>query len=146
VEESLYPAMEDGRIDVITGDGPFATSIQVNLRPFTLIGATTRTGLLTAPLFGRFGHVIRLDFYPPEDLARIVLRSARLLSVAVEESAAKLIAENPAVLRLKELETLAEMAKSPGNTIVFAGSADWGAIAASLAGRTGSNGADSKST
>ncbi len=93
VEETLYPAMEDGRIDVITGDGPFAASIQVDLRPFTLIGATTRTGLLTAPLFGRFGHVIRLDFYPPEDLARIVLRSAKLLETTVDDAAARIIAE-----------------------------------------------------
>lgn len=93
VEESLYPAMEDLRIDVITGEGPFAAAIQIDLRPFTLIGATTRTGLLTAPLFGRFGHVIRLDFYPPEDLAKIVLRSAKLLEVSIDEGAARMIAE-----------------------------------------------------
>jgi holliday junction DNA helicase RuvB len=84
VEESLYPAMEDFRIDVMTGDGTFASSIQVPLQPFTLIGATTRTGLLTAPLFSRFGHIIRLDFYPEDELARIVERSARLLGVTVK--------------------------------------------------------------
>jgi Holliday junction DNA helicase RuvB len=85
--------MEDLRIDVVTGEGAFATAIQIDLRPFTLIGATTRTGLLTAPLFGRFGHVIRLDFYPPEDLAKIVLRSARLLETTIDEGAAMMIAE-----------------------------------------------------
>ena len=88
VEESLYPAMEDFRIDVMTGDGAFASSIQIPVQPFTLIGATTRTGLLTAPLFSRFGHIIRLDFYPEEDLARIVERSASLLGVAIAKSSA----------------------------------------------------------
>src|SRR5258706_4030267 len=83
VEESLYPAMEDFRIDVMTGDGAFASSIQIPVQPFTLIGATTRTGLLTAPLHSRFGHIIRLDFYPDADLAKIVERSASLLAVAV---------------------------------------------------------------
>ena len=93
VEESLYPAMEDYRIDVITGEGAFASSIQIPVQPFTLIGATTRTGLLTAPLFSRFGHVIRLDFYPEEDLARIVERSASLLEVSITPTSAKAIAK-----------------------------------------------------
>src|SRR5687767_1827629 len=88
VEESLYPAMEDFRIDVMTGDGAFASSIQIPVQPFTLIGATTRTGLLTAPLYSRFGHAIRLDFYPEEDLAKIIERSASLLGVPVKPSAA----------------------------------------------------------
>jgi Holliday junction DNA helicase RuvB len=88
VEESLYPAMEDFRIDVMTGDGAFASSIQIPIQPFTLIGATTRTGLLTAPLFSRFGHIIRLDFYPEEDLAKIVERSASLLRVAIKSGSA----------------------------------------------------------
>jgi Holliday junction DNA helicase RuvB len=92
VEESLYPAMEDFRIDVMTGDGAFASSIQIPVQPFTLIGATTRTGLLTAPLFSRFGHIIRLDFYPEEDLARIVQRSAGLLEVEIAPGAALAIA------------------------------------------------------
>jgi holliday junction DNA helicase RuvB len=92
VEESLYPALDDSVIDIMTGDGAFATAVQIPLQPFTLVGATTRTGLLTAPLFSRFGHVIRLDFYPPEDLALIVLRSASLLGVAVEPDAANEIA------------------------------------------------------
>ena len=92
VEESLYPAMEDFRIDVMTGDGAFASSIQIPVQPFTLIGATTRTGLLTAPLHSRFGQIIRLDFYPVEDLARIVERSASLLGVEVAKLAALAIA------------------------------------------------------
>ncbi len=93
VEESLYPAMEDFRIDVMTGDGAFASSIQIPVQPFTLIGATTRTGLLTAPLHSRFGQIIRLDFYPAEDLALIVQRSTSLLGVEISESAALAIAK-----------------------------------------------------
>jgi Holliday junction DNA helicase RuvB len=92
VEESLYPAMDDLVIEVMTGDGAFANAIQIALQPFTLVGATTRTGLLTAPLFSRFGHVVRLDFYPPEDLARIVVRSAGLLGVELGPGAAEEIA------------------------------------------------------
>jgi Holliday junction DNA helicase RuvB len=92
VEESLYPAMEDFRIDVMTGEGAFASSIQIDVRPFTLVGATTRTGLLTAPLFSRFGHVVRLDFYPPEDLAKIVARSAHLMDVEIDSPACDAIA------------------------------------------------------
>jgi len=91
VEETLYPAMEDFRLDVMTGEGAFANAIQIPLPPFTLVGATTRTGLLTAPLFSRFGHVIRLDFYPPEDLALIVTRSARMLGVPIDPRAADAI-------------------------------------------------------
>jgi holliday junction DNA helicase RuvB len=92
VEESLYPALDDLVIDIMTGEGAFASAVQIPLQPFTLVGATTRTGLLTAPLFSRFGHVVRLDFYPPEDLARIVARSASLLGVVVEPDAAHEIA------------------------------------------------------
>ncbi len=92
VEETLYPAMEDFRIDIMTGDGAFAASIQVPVQPFTLVGATTRTGLITAPLQSRFGHAIRLDFYPPEDLAKIVVRSALLLGVPTTPAAAFAIA------------------------------------------------------
>jgi Holliday junction DNA helicase RuvB len=93
VEESLYPALDDLSMDIMTGEGAFASAVQIPLQPFTLVGATTRTGLLTAPLFSRFGHVVRLDFYPPEDLARIVLRSASLLGVAVDTRAAQEIAQ-----------------------------------------------------
>ena len=88
VEENLYPAMEDFKIDLVTGDGPHATTIPLNIHPFTLIGATTRTGLITGPLQSRFGIILRLDFYAPELLAQIVTRSARLLGTSIEAEAA----------------------------------------------------------
>jgi Holliday junction DNA helicase RuvB len=88
VEENLYPAMEDFKIDLVTGDGPHATTIPLNIHPFTLIGATTRTGLITGPLQSRFGIVMRLDFYSVADLARIVTRSARLMGTALDDDAA----------------------------------------------------------
>ena len=93
VEESLYPAIEDFRLDITTGDGPYTTTFQLPLQPFTLIGATTRTGLLTAPLRSRFGVLMQLDFYPVEDLARIVERSARLMGVVIEDAGALSIAK-----------------------------------------------------
>src|SRR4029077_16115082 len=92
VEESMYPALDDLVIDIMTGEGAFASAVQIPLQPFTLVGATTRTGLLTAPLFSRFGHVVRLDFYPADDLARIVTRSAKLLRVGLDPDAAHEIA------------------------------------------------------
>jgi Holliday junction DNA helicase RuvB len=92
VEESLYPAMEDFRIDIMTGEGAFATALELPVQPFTLVGATTRTGLLTAPLFSRFGHIVRLDFYPEDELALIVERSARLLELPFVPAAALEIA------------------------------------------------------
>jgi Holliday junction DNA helicase RuvB len=88
VEENLYTAVEDFRIDIVQGDGPYAATIQLPLTPFTLIGATTRTGLLTNPMLSRFGIVERLDYYPAEDLAEVVKRSARLLQIALDEDAA----------------------------------------------------------
>jgi Holliday junction DNA helicase RuvB len=88
VEEALYPAIEDFRIDVMMGDGAYAESIALDLKPFTLIGATTRTGLLTKPLHERFGVTLRLDFYPASDLTLIIQRSARLLGVPCEEAGA----------------------------------------------------------
>jgi Holliday junction DNA helicase RuvB len=93
VEEALYPAMEDFRIDVMMGEGAFAESIPLDIKPFTLVGATTRTGLLTKPLQERFGVTLRLDFYPPEDLAKIVERSARLLGAPCDEEGALSLAE-----------------------------------------------------
>lgn len=81
VEEVLYPAMEDFQIDIMIGEGPAARSIKIDLPPFTLIGATTRAGLLTAPLRDRFGIVQRLQFYSPEELTRIVIRSAAILGI-----------------------------------------------------------------
>src|SRR6056297_949338 len=88
VEEVLYPAMEDYQIDIMIGEGPAARSIKLDLPPFTLVGATTRAGLLTSPLRDRFGIVQRLEFYNTEDLTSIILRSARLSSVAVDEAGA----------------------------------------------------------
>ena len=87
VEEILYPAMEDFELDIVIGQGPAARSVRLTLPHFTLVGATTRTGLLTAPLRDRFGIVHRLEFYPPEELAAIVERSARILGIKVENSA-----------------------------------------------------------
>jgi Holliday junction DNA helicase RuvB len=93
VEETLYPAIEDFRIDVVTGDGPYAESIRIDIKPFTLIGATTREGLLTQPMHERFGVALRLDFYPVPDLERIVLRNAALLGIACEKAGARELAE-----------------------------------------------------
>jgi Holliday junction DNA helicase RuvB len=92
VEEALYPAVEDFRIDVMMGEGAYAESLTLDVKPFTLVGATTRTGLLTKPLQERFGVTLRLDFYPVEDLERIVLRSARLLGVPCEVEGARALA------------------------------------------------------
>ena len=93
VEESLYPAIECFEIDIMTGEGPYATTVQLALKPFCLIGATTRTGLLTAPLLSRFGYVMRLDYYPVEDLVKIVRRSARLLDVPIDDEGAEQVAK-----------------------------------------------------
>ncbi|MDT8438895.1 MAG: Holliday junction branch migration DNA helicase RuvB [Wenzhouxiangellaceae bacterium] len=92
VEEVLYPAMEDYRIDIIIGEGPAARSIQLDLPRFTLVGATTRAGLLTSPLRDRFGIVERLEFYDVDDLARIVQRSAGILGIACDAAGAAEIA------------------------------------------------------
>jgi Holliday junction DNA helicase RuvB len=92
IEEFLYPAMEEYKLDFIIGQGPAARSIKLDLPPFTLIGATTRKGLLTAPLRGRFGIDLHLDFYLPDDLETIVLRSAKILHIEIESTGAKEIA------------------------------------------------------
>ncbi len=92
VEEYLYTAMEDFAIDVVIDKGPGARSIRLNLPRFTLIGATTRMGLLSSPMLDRFGITLRLEYYSPEELERIVLRSARILNVDIEEQAALEIA------------------------------------------------------
>jgi Holliday junction DNA helicase RuvB len=92
VEEILYPAMEDYQLDIMIGEGPAARSIKLDLPPFTLVGATTRAGLLTAPLRDRFGIVQRLEFYSPEELTRIVRRSARILGIACDAEGAGEIA------------------------------------------------------
>jgi Holliday junction DNA helicase RuvB len=93
VEEILYPAMEDGKLDLIIGEGPAARSVQIELSPFTLIGATTRSGLLTNPLRDRFGIPLRLDFYTAQELQQIVQRTARLLRMPLAEEGALEIAK-----------------------------------------------------
>lgn len=92
VEEVLYPALEDYQLDIMIGEGPAARSIKLDLPPFTLVGATTRAGLLTSPLRDRFGIVQRLEFYHVDDLAFIVKRSANILQVAIDDDGAKEIA------------------------------------------------------
>src|SRR2546430_792041 len=92
IEENLFPAMESFTFDIVIGDGAGARALKLPLKGFTLIGATTRTGLLTGPLRDRFGIVSRLDYYPPEDLQEIVRRSARKLSVRLDEGGAREIA------------------------------------------------------
>jgi len=92
VEEIFYPALEDFRLDIIVGQGPAARTLTLDLPPFTLVGATTRTGLLTTPLRDRFGMTYRLDYYEVEDLTRIVHRSARILGVEIQDEAASEIA------------------------------------------------------
>lgn len=92
VEEVLYPAMEDYQLDIVIGQGPGARSVKIDLPPFTLVGATTRAGLLTTPLFERFGVSNRLEFYNQEDLCRIILRSAGLLGVELDNDGAGEIA------------------------------------------------------
>jgi Holliday junction DNA helicase RuvB len=92
VEEYLYPALEDFTLDILLDRGPSARSLKINLERFTLVGATTRSGLLSAPLRARFGVTMRLDYYGPADLARIVTRSANILKVIIDEPAAAEIA------------------------------------------------------
>src|SRR6187401_3874261 len=92
VEEILYPALEDFQIDIMIGEGPAARSVKLDLPPFTLVGATTRAGMLTNPLRDRFGIVARLEFYNAEELTRIVTRSAALLEIRIEPAGAHEIA------------------------------------------------------
>jgi holliday junction DNA helicase RuvB len=92
VEEILYPALEDFRLDIVVGQGPAARTLTLDLPPFTLVGATTRTGLLTTPLRDRFGMTFRLGYYEPAELSTIVERSARILGVAISDDAAGEIA------------------------------------------------------
>lgn len=91
VEEVLYPAMEDFNLDLIIGQGPAARTVKIDLEPFTLVGATTRLGLLTSPLRDRFGCIFRLDFYSPEELAQIVIRAARIFDLEVTDEGALMI-------------------------------------------------------
>lgn len=93
VEEILYPAMEDFQIDIVIGEGPAAQSVKIDLPPFTLVGATTRAGLLTSPLRDRFGLVQRLEFYSDEELTQIIARSANILGIACEMTGAQEVAK-----------------------------------------------------
>jgi len=92
VEEILYPAMEDGKLDLVIGEGPAARSVQIELPAFTLIGATTRSGMVSNPLRDRFGIPLRLEFYTPDELQKIIQRSASLLNVILDETGAQEIA------------------------------------------------------
>jgi len=93
VEENLYPAMEDHQFDIVIGDGPHARSMKIQLQPFTLVGATTRTGLLTSPLRDRFGIIFRLDYYSVEELCTILTRSAQILSIGADAGGLREIAQ-----------------------------------------------------
>ncbi|CAM2066613.1 Holliday junction branch migration DNA helicase RuvB [Sulfidibacter corallicola] len=93
VEEVLYPAMEDFQLDIVIGQGPGARSVKIDLPPFTLVGATTRAGLLTTPLFDRFGVVHRLEFYTVPELIQILKRSAKLLNIEIDDDGATMIAQ-----------------------------------------------------
>ena len=92
IEEVLYSAMEDFKLDIMLGEGPTAKSVRIDLPPFTLVGATTRTGLLSNPLRDRFGIDLRLSFYPANDLAKIIMRSANILGTKIDENGAKMLA------------------------------------------------------
>ena len=92
IEEVLYSAMEDYKLDIMLGEGPTAKSVRIDLPPFTLVGATTRTGLLSNPLRERFGIDLRLSFYPAEDLAKIIMRSANILGTKIDENGAMVLA------------------------------------------------------
>jgi Holliday junction DNA helicase RuvB len=93
VEEILYPAMEDFQLDIVIGDGPAAHSVKIDIPPFTLVGATTRAGLLTSPLRDRFGIVQRLEFYSVAELSQIVARSANILGIQADEAGAEVVAQ-----------------------------------------------------
>lgn len=121
VEEVLYPAMEDFQLDIIIGQGPSARTLKLNLPRFTLIGATTRTGLLTSPLRDRFGILMRLEFYTPEELKAIILRSARILGISITPEAALEIARRsrgtPRVAN-RLLRRIRDFADVKGNGII----------------------------
>ncbi len=127
VEEILYPALEDYQIDIMIGDGPAARSIKLDLQPFTLVGATTRAGMLTNPLRDRFGIVARLEFYSDEELTRIVTRSAGLLEVPVDGAGALEIARRsrgtPRIAN-RLLRRVRDYAQVKGNGRIDAATAD----------------------
>jgi len=127
VEEILYPAMEDKQIDIIIGQGPAATSICLELKNFTLVGATTRSGQLSSPLRDRFGIDLKLELYTPEELQRIVLRSARLLEIPTEPEGAMEIAKRsrgtPRIAN-RLLRRVRDFAEVRGNGVITAEIAD----------------------
>ena len=127
VEEVLYPAMEDFQIDIVIGDGPAAQSVKIDLPPFTLVGATTRAGLLTSPLRDRFGLVQRLEFYSHEELTQIVSRSANILGMHSEEAGAREIARRsrgtPRIAN-RLLRRVRDYAQVRGDGIITANIAD----------------------
>ncbi len=127
VEEILYPAMEDYQLDLIIGEGPAARSVRIDLAKFTLIGATTRTGLLTTPLRDRFGIPIRLDFYTDDELLDIVKRGSRVMKVAITEDGAREIAKRsrgtPRIAG-RLLRRVRDFASVSGDARIDAGSAD----------------------
>ncbi len=127
VEEVLYPAMEDNQLDIMIGEGPAARSIKLDLPPFTLIGATTRAGLLTSPLRDRFGIVQRLEFYSVVDLTHIVTRSAKIMGVDVDQQGAKEVAKRsrgtPRIAN-RLLRRVRDYAEIKGNGIVDVNTAD----------------------
>jgi holliday junction DNA helicase RuvB len=129
VEEILYPALEDFQIDIMIGEGPAARSVKIDLPPFTLVGATTRAGMLTNPLRDRFGIVARLEFYSPQELTRIVTRSAALLSITVAAEGALEIARRsrgtPRIANrlLRRVRDYAEVRAEGEITLPVAGSA-----------------------
>jgi Holliday junction DNA helicase RuvB len=126
VEEILYPALEDFRLDIVVGQGPAARTLTLDLPPFTLVGATTRTGLLTTPLRDRFGMIYRLDYYDAADLGRIVRRSSRILGVEIAPDAAVEIARRsrgtPRVANriLRRVRDFAEVRHDGGVTVEVA--------------------------
>lgn len=129
VEEYLYAAMEDYKIDILIESGPNARSVQINLNPFTLIGATTRSGLLTAPLLSRFGIKSRLNYYPAEVIQKIIVRSSSLLNVKITSDAAKEIAgRSRGTPRIANglLRRMRDFAQVLGNGIIDLGITDHG--------------------
>ncbi len=127
VEEVLYPAMEDFQLDIMIGEGPAARSIKIDLPPFTLVGATTRAGLLTSPLRDRFGIVQRLEFVNVRDLTHIVLRASRLMSISVEQDGAYEIAKRSRGtprIALRLLRRVRDFAEVKGDGVISAEMAD----------------------
>ena len=123
VEETLYSALEDFKLDIVVGQGPGARTIRIDLPPFTLVGATTRMGLLTSPLRDRFGIVLRLDFYSIGDLSAIIKRSASILNIDIDQKSAQLIAKRsrgtPRVAN-KLLRRVRDLAQIENNSLIDA--------------------------